>query len=70
MTDAQVLAYVTAAAAALDMPLDAAAAQRVAEHLARTAAMARLLDSADLQPGDEPAEVFCPAPFPEADAQA
>jgi hypothetical protein len=32
--------------------------------------MARLLDSADLQPGDEPAEVFCPAPFPEADAQA
>jgi hypothetical protein len=70
MTDAQVLAYVNAAAVALDMPLDAAAAQRVAEHLARTAAMARLLDSADLQPGDEPAEVFCPAPFPEADAQA
>jgi hypothetical protein len=70
MTDAQVLAYVNAAAVALDMPLDVAAAQRVAEHLARTAAMARLLDSADLQPGDEPAEVFCPAPFPEADAQA
>jgi hypothetical protein len=70
MTDAQVFAYVTAAAAALDMPLDAAAAQRVAEHLARTAAMAGLLDTADLQPADEPAEVFCPAPFPDADAQA
>jgi hypothetical protein len=69
MTDAQVLAYVTAAAAALDMPLDAAAAQRVAGHLARTAEMARLLEGAALQPGDEPAEVFCPAPFPEADAQ-
>jgi hypothetical protein len=69
MRDEDVLAYVTAAAAALDLPLDAAAAQRVASHMARTAAMARLLDGAHLGVNDEPAEVFRPAPFPEAGAQ-
>jgi len=69
MRDADVLDYVRAAAAALDLPLDGAAAQRVAAHLARTAAMARLLDAAGLAPGDEPAEVFRPAPFPDAGAQ-
>ncbi|MGZ5195436.1 MAG: DUF4089 domain-containing protein [Ramlibacter sp.] len=69
MSDEDVLAYVRAAAAALDLPLDEAAAQRVASHLSRTATMARLLDAAGLAPDDEPAEVFRPAPFPDAGAQ-
>jgi hypothetical protein len=68
MTEQNSIDYVRAAAAALELPLDDAAAQRVASHLARTAAMARLLDAADLAPGDEPAEVFRPAPFPAAGA--
>jgi hypothetical protein len=69
LRDGDVLAYVKAAAAMLELPLDAAAAQRVASHLARTAAMARLIDGAKLAPGDEPAEVFRPAPFPDAGAR-
>jgi hypothetical protein len=69
MRDEDVLAYVMAAATALDLPLDAQAAQRVASHLARTAAMARLLDGANLGVDAEPAEVFRPAPFPGAGAQ-
>jgi len=64
MSDEEVLAYVNAAAAAAGLPLDAAGALRVAAHLARTAAMAQLLESAGLQAHDEPAEVFRPAPFP------
>ena len=39
--------------------------QRVAAHLARTKAMADALAAVPLQPGDEPSEIFCPAPFPE-----
>ena len=41
MTDDEVLAYVKAAALAVSLPLDEARAQRVATHLARTAALAR-----------------------------
>ena len=61
------LVYVKAAAAVLELPLDDERVAAVAAHLARTAAMARLLDEADLAPGDEPAEIFRPAPFPAAD---
>jgi hypothetical protein len=57
------LDYVKATAALLDLPLDAAQALRVAAHLERTAGMAVLLDLCDLRPEDEPAEIFCPAPF-------
>jgi hypothetical protein len=64
MSDDDILAYVNAAAAAAGLPLDAARAQRVAAHLARTAAMAQLLESAGLQAHDEPAEVYRPAAFP------
>lgn len=59
-----VLPYVQAAAALLGLPLDAGRAQRVAAHLGRTAAMAQLLDDAPLGPEDEPAALYCPAPFP------
>ncbi|MDB5871794.1 MAG: hypothetical protein JWQ07_1236 [Ramlibacter sp.] len=64
MTDDEVLCYVKAAAAALELPLDVAAAQRVAVHLARTAMLARELDAAGMDVEDEPAEVYKPAPFP------
>lgn len=67
MTDAQVLAYVRAAAALLELPLDEPRAQRVAAHLARTAELARLLESAGMGVEDEPAQVYCPAPFPSSE---
>ena len=63
MDAAQLLNYVNAAAAALALPLDEARAARVAAHLTRTAAMAGLLDGVPLGVEDEPAELYCPAPF-------
>lgn len=63
MNEAQTLAYVKAAAAAVDMPLDDEQAARVAVHLQRTAGIAALLDAFPLAPHDEPAELFRPAPF-------
>lgn len=65
MSEDEVLAYVKATAALLELPLDEARAQAVALHLARTAAMARMLDGVPLAPADEIAEIYCPAPFPE-----
>lgn len=64
MGDAEVLAYVKASAVALALPLDDAQAQRVAAHLARTAAMARALDQLPLGEDLEPAEIYVPKPFP------
>lgn len=63
MDAAETLAYVKAAALAVHLPLDHAAAQRVAEHMGRTAAMARMLEGAELAPEQELAEIFRPAPF-------
>ncbi len=64
MQDDTVLAYVQASARFLGLPLDAAAAERVAGHLGRTAALAAQLDAFDLSVEDEPVALFCPAPFP------
>lgn len=64
MTEDEVLAYVKASAVALALPLDEARAARVAVNLARTAAMAALLELVPLTPHDELAEIYCPAPFP------
>ncbi|MBX3609484.1 MAG: DUF4089 domain-containing protein [Hydrogenophaga sp.] len=64
MNEPQTLAYVQAVATALELPLDAARAQRVATHLQRTTAMAQLLQAFPLDDEVEPAEVFCPAPYP------
>ena len=64
MNDDDILRYVQAAAVTLELPLDADAARRVAGHLARSAVFARQLDAAGLDVDDEPAEIFCPAPFP------
>ena len=66
MEPADTLAYVKAAARAVNLPLADATAQRVADHMGRTPAMARLLDGADLAPEQELVEIFCPAPFPGA----
>jgi hypothetical protein len=62
VNEAESLAFVQISAQALGIPLDAASAARVAAHLQRTAAMAKLLESATLSPADEPAEIFCPKP--------
>ena len=69
MNDPDLVPYVRAVAAVMGLPLDDARTHRVALHLARTAAMARQLDACVLQAHDEPAEVFCPAPFPPATPQ-
>lgn len=63
MTDAQTLAYVRAAAVVVGLPLDDEQIARVAVHLQRTAGLAATLAEIPLDPHDEPAELFCPAPF-------
>jgi hypothetical protein len=63
MTEEQTLAYVKAAAVAVSLPLDDTQAARVAVHLQRTAGLAAALENLPLAPHDEPAELFCPAPF-------
>jgi len=62
MNEADTLAFVQINAQALGIPLDAASAARVAAHLQRTAAMAKLLEGVALSPADEPAEIYCPKP--------
>ena len=64
MEEREVLNYVRAAAQAVGLPLEEARAQAVAAHFGRTAAMAGLLEGADLAPEHEPAEIYRPAPFP------
>ena len=63
MNQAEILTYVKSTAALLGIPMDAARAARVASHLQRTAAMAALLDAANLSVDDELAEIYCPAAF-------
>lgn len=67
MNEEEVLAYVKAAARALELPLDEARAQAVALHLGRTAALAQLLEAMPLVVEDELAEIYRPAPFPQQD---
>ena len=63
MNQAEILTYVKSTAVLLGIPMDAARAARVASHLQRTAAMAALLDAANLSVDDELAEIYCPAAF-------
>ena len=63
MTEEQTLAYVKAVAVVVGLPLDEAQIARVAVHLQRTAGLAATLEDIPLTPHDEPAELFCPAPF-------
>jgi hypothetical protein len=66
MSGVDFLAFVRAAAALQGLDLDDAHVSGVAGHVALAAAMATLLDGADLGCEDEPAQVYCPAPFPDA----
>jgi hypothetical protein len=59
----QLLAYVHVTAVLQGLALDPARALRVAQHLARTAQLAALLEAVPLAPENEPAEIFKPAPF-------
>lgn len=68
MNGAATLAYVQAAAALLELPLDAERAARVAGHLERTAALAAQLQAFALDDETEPVALYCPAPFPSAPA--
>ncbi|MBC7608580.1 MAG: DUF4089 domain-containing protein [Polaromonas sp.] len=52
--------YISTSAALLGIPMDAARLERVAAHLQRTAAMAAMLDGADLAVHDEIAEIYNP----------
>ena len=63
MNEADVMNYVKSTAALLGIPMDAARALRVASHLQRTAAMAALLDAANLSVDHELDEIYCPATF-------
>ena len=63
MEEQDVRAYVSTTARLLGLPLDEDQTARVATHLQRTAALAALLDGFELAPHDEPAEIYCPAPF-------
>jgi hypothetical protein len=65
--DMDVLNYVKAASALLELPLDAARAEAVALQLGRTMEMARQLEDFDIALGVETSEIFCPAPFPSHD---
>lgn len=69
MKEVDIPAYVNAAARALGLVLDEAAAQRVAAHMARTAQMAEMLEGVPLAAHDEIAEIFRPAPFPDVDEE-
>lgn len=64
MNEREMADYVKAAALALELPMDEARVQAVAQVLARTAAMAKELDAFPLAAHDELAEIFRPAPFP------
>ncbi|MDZ4073514.1 MAG: DUF4089 domain-containing protein [Hylemonella sp.] len=64
MNEEEVLAYVRATARALELPLDDTRARAVAQHLGRTAVLAKALEALVLSPEIEPAEVYRPAPFP------
>lgn len=69
MTEAvALLDYVNATAALLGVPLDEARALRVAENLARTAGLARVLEQVPLAEHDEPADLYRPAPWVDYDA--
>ena len=66
MEVADLLSYVRSAATLQALPLDDERARRVASHLVRTAALARQLEAFPLSAGDEPAQIYSPAPFPSA----
>lgn len=65
MNDAELLHHVHGSAAALGLSLDHERARRVAGHWAHLAQLAQSLLDAPIEPHDEPAEIYRPAPFPQ-----
>jgi uncharacterized protein involved in propanediol utilization len=59
--------YVRSTARFLALPLDEAQVARVAVHLERTRGMVVALQQLPLHAALEPAEIYCPAPFPPDD---
>jgi len=59
--------YVRSTARFLALPLSEAQVLRVAVHLERTRGMVAALQHVPLHPELEPAEIYCPAPFPPDD---
>lgn len=58
------LTFVRVSATLMNLQMDAARIQRVAEHLGRTAQLAKALDGLHLSDKDEMVGAYCPAPFP------
>lgn len=67
MTDFQALAFVNASSAALGLPMDEARARRVAAYLQLASGFAQLIESVEMGPEAEPAELFSPASFPDVE---
>jgi hypothetical protein len=61
--------YVRAAAQLLALPLSDAQVERASVQLARTAALAAVLQHVPLAAHDEPAQIYEPAPFPATDPE-
>ena len=66
MNQTDALAYVRAAAVVMALPLDDDRALRVAAHLVVSGGLARVVQEHPLASHDEPAEIYRPAPFPDA----
>lgn len=67
MTEAQALAYASVSADAMGVPMNEARVARVAFYLVLTSRLADVLEAHPLGVEVDPAEVYCPAPFPEQD---
>jgi len=67
MTEAQAMAYASVSAEAMGVPMDEARVARVAFYLVLTSRLADVLDAQPLDVETDPAEVYCPAPFPQQD---
>ena len=67
MNEVQAQAHARAVGATLGIPMDEERVSRVAFYLALTARMVGDLEQVTAGPEVEPAEVFCPAPFPAID---
>lgn len=64
MTPQETLHYVNTMAHAINLPLEAGQAQRVAEHLQRTFTIVTALKALPMPPDHELAEIYRPAPWP------
>ncbi len=64
MNDNDLLAYIKAGAAIQGVPLTHQRAVAVSAYFKVAQGIARTVQSGELLPEDEPAQLYCPAPFP------